>query len=504
MSELTTTVPPSEPEVLESDRLVALGDRGLRRHTARGTLINSGFQIGFSLIGLLRQVAVAIFLTASEFGFWGLIVATLLTLGWLKQIGISDKYVQQDEADQEVAFQRAFTLELAYTGVFYLLVVALLPVYALIYGRPEILLPGFVLSLAFLASALQSPIWIAYRQMRFVKQRTIEAIDPVVTTVVTIGLAAAGAGYWSLVIGALAGTSASAAAALATCPYKLAWDFDRDTLREYVGFSAPLLVWGLSSLVMVQGAVIVGNASFGLAGLGAMGIAQSFAFFADRVDQVIRQTVYPAICAVADRRDLLLETFVKTNQLAVMWGVPFGIGLALFAPDLITYVLGERWRLAEGVLQAFGLIIGFRQIGFNWSIFYRAIGETKPIAVNAVVITIGFLAVTVPLMLSIGLDGYALGMAIVLLFDLASRAFYLARLFPGFNLLTHALRAVVPSLPALAFVLALRVGADVERSLAYVLAELAIYVALNLLVAWRFERTLLTEMSGYLRAPRPA
>jgi len=95
-------------------------------------------------------------------------------------------------------------------------------------------------------------------------------------------------------------------------------------------------------------------------------------------------------------------------------------------------------------------------------------------------------------------------MAIVLLFDLASRAFYLARLFPGFNLLTHALRAVVPSLPALAFVLALRVGADVERSLAYVLAELAIYVALNLLVAWRFERTLLTEMSGYLRAPRPA
>ena len=119
MSELTTTVPPSEPDVLESDRLVALGDRGLRRHTARGALINSAFQVGFALIGLVRQIAVAIFLTASEFGFWGLIVATLLTLGWLKQIGISDKYVQQDEADQQVAFQRAFTLELAYTGVFF-------------------------------------------------------------------------------------------------------------------------------------------------------------------------------------------------------------------------------------------------------------------------------------------------------------------------------------------------------------------------------------------------
>ena len=103
-------------------------------------------------------------------------------------------------------------------------------------------------------------------------------------------------------------------------------------------------------------------------------------------------------------------------------------------------------------------------------------------------ITIGFLAVTVPLMIAIGLDGYALGMAIVLLFDLASRAYYLARLFPGFNLLTHGLalshRACPLWLPCSRF----RVAADAERSLAYVLAELAIYVVFNLLFAWRFER----------------
>ena len=29
----------------------------------------------------------------------------------LKLIGIGDKYIQQDEADQELAFQKAFTLD---------------------------------------------------------------------------------------------------------------------------------------------------------------------------------------------------------------------------------------------------------------------------------------------------------------------------------------------------------------------------------------------------------
>jgi len=55
----------------------------------------------------------------------------------------------------------------------------------------------------------------------------------------------------------------------------------------------------------------------------------------DRLDAIITQTLYPAVCAVADRTELLFETFVKSNRLALMWAMPFGLGLALFAPDLV-------------------------------------------------------------------------------------------------------------------------------------------------------------------------
>jgi len=460
-------------------------------------LINSAFHIGYAAIGLVQRVAVAAFLTTGEYGLWGILVTTLVTLGWLKQIGISDKYIQQDERDQELAFQKAFTLELGYTLCFYAFVLAALPAYALAYGRPEILVPGLVLSLAFLGTALHTPIWIAYRQMRFFRQRSLEALNPVVSAVVTISLAIAGLGYWSLIAGALAGTFAAAAGALITCPYKLRLRFDRGTIREYFGFSWPLLFSGFAGLLVVQGAMLVGSYTVGLAGLGALALATNFAVFTDRVDSIVRATIYPAVCAVRDRTDLLFETFTKSNRLALMWAIPFGVGLALFAGDLVTYVLGERWRPAGGLIAAFGLILATRQIAFNWIAFFNAVGNTKPIAVNGVLQLAVFAIVTGPLMMLMGLSGYAIGMAVSVVAEIALRGHYLRGLFAEFRLTSHILRAVVPTIPPAATVLGVRVITDIPQSASMALAELCLYVIVTAVSIYLFERRFLTEVLSY-------
>jgi O-antigen/teichoic acid export membrane protein len=486
---------------------IDLRGRSLRTHTARGAIINSAFQVGLAGLGLLKRLSVAAFLTASQFGIWGLIVTTLITLAWLKQVGIADRYVQQSERDQVTAFQKAFTIEFLYTLCFYGIVLVALPLYALLYGRTEILLPGFILSLSLLGTALHTPIWIAYRQMRFVRQRSLEAIDPVVSAVVTIALAVAGASYWSLVIGTVVGTATGAIVALATCPYPIRFVYDRGTLRDYFGFSWPLFLSSVAGLVVVQGAVLVGNWTVGLAGVGAIGLAASFSMFADRVDQIVRTTIYPAVAAVRDRTELLFETFVKSNRLALMWGIPFGAGLALFAPDLVEFVLGAKWSEAEFLLQAFGLILGFRQVAFNWTVFMSAVGDTRPMAVNGGILMISFFAVTMPLMFVAGLEGYAIGMAVSVVVEICVRGYYLRRLFQGFRLTTHIARAIAPSIPAVAVVLGLRFAVDAPRTLELALAEFALYVAVTVVATWVLERSLVAELTGYLRgraAPRPA
>src|SRR5438876_8904738 len=149
----------------------------LRNLAARGTLVNGAFLAFLSLLNLVRSFILAHELTREDYGIWGVILISLGTLLWLKQAGVGDKYIQQDDTDQEEAFQRAFTLEAMFMGLFMVLLTVAIPVMALVYGRSDLIAPACVLLSVFPAMVLQAPLWVFYRRMDFVRQRLIQAVD---------------------------------------------------------------------------------------------------------------------------------------------------------------------------------------------------------------------------------------------------------------------------------------------------------------------------------------
>src|SRR5436190_497814 len=410
---------------MSADRELALGNRSLRAHAARGALVNGAFNVAVSSLGLVRGFVVAAFLTADDYGVWGIVVIAFGTLSWLKQVGVSEKYVQQSEPDQELAFQRAFTIELLANAAFLVVLLVAIPIAVVVYGQDEIVGPALLLALVIPAYVLQTPIWIFYRRMDFVRQRALQAIDPVVSFVVTVGLAIAGAG----------------AITLAT------------TIAQYV----------------------------------------------DRLDELLSATLYPAICAVSDRVDLLYESFVKANRLALMWGVPFGIGVALFAGDLVHHVIGDHWAFAITLMELTAIAATVHHIGFNWHAYFRARNETRPLAVASVVTVVGFAAGPIPLLLTHGLTGYGAGLVAVAALQLLVRAFFLVRLFEGFRMARHAVRALAPSLVPTALILGWRAAGLVDRTAGEALAEAIVYVALTIAGTLALEGPLLREALAYLR-----
>src|SRR4051812_34455100 len=188
-------------------RRLRFGDSAgsLRRRAARGTLVNAAFLSGTSALGLVKGFVLAGFLTRADYGVWGVLMASIGTLQWLKQVGIGDKYVQQEEDDQEKAFQSAFTMDAIATGAVVALMLLVLPIAALVYDQSKLLLPGLLVIATVPAGLFQLPLFVHYRRMDFVRQRKIQAIEPVLGFVVAVGLAIAGAGYWALVVGVLVG-----------------------------------------------------------------------------------------------------------------------------------------------------------------------------------------------------------------------------------------------------------------------------------------------------------
>ena len=481
-------------------RRLNLKGRTLREHTARGSLINGAFLIGLTFLGFIKGFVLAGLLTAEDYGIWGILVISLGTLVWLRQIGIGDKYIQQDDEDQELAFHKAFTLEAMFTGVFMVLVAGAVPLVALVYGLPELVLPGIVLLLILPASIFQSTLWVHYRRMDFLRQRTLQAVDPIVGIVVSIALAIAGVGYWALILGVVAGAWAGAVVAVWYSPYRLRLRYSKGTFRSYADFSWPLAVAGGASLVIAQGSVLIGEAELGLAGAGAIALAATIAQFAERVDGIVTGALYPAICAVRDRTELLAESFVKSNRLALIWAMPFGIALTLFSADLVEFGIGEQWREAVPLLEVFGLCAAFGHLGYNWHAYFRARDRTRPMAVAAAAAMVIFLATAIPLTAAYGLEGFAIAIAAQTVAHVACRAYYLRDMFEGLDVLRHAARAIAPTIPAVAVVLLARAAESGERTLGLAVAELAAFSVVVVACTVVMERMLLREVLRYVRA----
>lgn len=469
-----------------------VGDR--RRRAARGALVNAAFLIGLNALGFLKGFAVAAFLSTTDYGTWGLLIVAFTTVLQLAQVGVDDKYVQQRERDQRAAFQTAFTLQLLLCGLFVVLVALALPLYALVYDQTSILAPGYVLLAALLALPFQTPLWTYYRRMDYLTQRRLQAYDPIVGFVVTIVLAIAGAGYWALVAGVVAGAWAAGIAAVRASPYPLALRLDRAAAREYWTFSGPLFLGGLAAALIAFVPVVVAKHAVGLAAVGAIALAATISNYASRVDDIVTNTLYPAICAVADRRDLLLESFLKSNRLALLWAMPLGAGVALFAGALVDHGLGQKWHGAIYVVQALAVAAALNQVGFNWSAFFRAIGRTGPLAWGAWAMVAGVVGFCVPLVISDGVDGYGTGMVAAVILVVLVRLAFLRSLFPLGAILANVLRGAAPTLPALGAVLAVRAAGG-----AATLAQLALFAVIVVMATYASERALLRELRGYLR-----
>ena len=476
----------------------------LRRRTLRGTVVTGSFLVLIDGLVLLQGLIVTRLLGPSQIGLYGVVSTTVISLISLKRVGIDEAFVQQQEADQEREFQYAFTIELGLSVAMAVIILALSPVVAAVYRDQQLL--ALMASLAYLplAFALQSPLWVFFRRMDFGRQRMLQAIQPLVGFLVTIPLAAAtDLGVWSLIIGQVAGYVVAVLAALVASPYRLRLRYDRRVAARYLRFSAPVLVTVVSAMIIAQGSILVIKLDDGLAAAGFITLAVTLTRYIDRADQIVTATIYPAICAIQGERRALEELYVKSNRATLMWVLPYAVGIVLFAPDLVQFVLGPSWEPAVVLLQGLAIVGALTQLGFNWFSFFRAHGDTRPPAVEAAVAAVAFLALAVPGLLADGFDGFIYGRIAGALLVLAVRAFYTRRLLPDarFRIL------VEPSLLSIGLATAAAVALRLvlwggNRPLAQAIAELVVFAAVYSALVFRRERSLLNELLSAVRSSR--
>lgn len=374
--------------------------------TARGMLWAFGSYIGGRFLILLATAVLARLLTPADFGLVALALTFIALLEGISNLGLGQALIIQDESELDEHAETAFVWSIAFGFVAAALIAALSPLIASFFDEPELV--GIVSVLGgnlFLRSLGITHYSLAQRGLDFRARTIAELTEAIVRGVVGIGLALAGLGVWSLVLGYLVGTVALDIAIWALVPW-------RPTLRARRRHLPRLLRFG-GTLSAVDVTAAVGNNIDYLFVGRALGATQvglySIAFAVPRltvvnISGVAEKVLFPAL-AIHDREQLG-RAYLITIRYLWMLALPVCVLLALLAEPLILAIFGDQWADAAAPMRVLA-IYGFAMAtGFAAGTVYKATGKIG-VVLMLVLVRVVLLVIGLALFVDLGITAVA-------------------------------------------------------------------------------------------------
>ncbi|MDQ1723480.1 MAG: hypothetical protein QOG52_508 [Frankiaceae bacterium] len=234
------------------------------------------------------------------------------------------------------------------------------------------------------------------RTMRFRTVGLIATGSALLNAVVSVSLASAGAGVWSIVIGLAAGNALAAVAAWSCSGWRPGLTTRMADLRSMWQFAGFLLLTNLVVFALQQSDRVVVNRVLGPALLGIYAIAlQITTYPLTTVTTALTEVLFPAFARRQDDRPALRSAYLRANRVIALITFPLMAGTAAVAPLLVPVVLGEKWRAAIPILIALGPAGAVRSITANASSLMLSQGHSRAqflsTAAYSAIIVLGFI-----------------------------------------------------------------------------------------------------------------
>ncbi len=351
----------------------------LRRQAAGGAAWQGLSYFSGKVLVLISTAILARLLSVEEFGLVGFALVFIVFAEVLTDLGVAQAVIYFPADDRRN--DAAVALSLVSSVVLVIVAVILAPAVASVFDEPEVTNLFRVLALSLFCAALgQVPDALIKKELRFKNKLITELCRSGGQGVVSVALALAGAGAWSIVLGYLAGNLLKSAASWILVSYRPS----RNIFRFDGGTAGPLLRYGvvaagnglLLSFVFNVDYLIVGSA------LGERALAfYTLAFRLPQmaiinVFQVLSSVAFPMFSRTQDDPARLQRGYLTSLRVQTLYGVGAGVALAVAAPLVVEVVFGTpKWTPAIVPLQALALYASFRSLGIGAIDLYRGTGR---------------------------------------------------------------------------------------------------------------------------------
>lgn len=327
----------------------------------------------------LTYAVLARLLIPADFGVSAsaVMVVSFAQIFW--EAGMAKALIQRQVRVADAA-NVAFFTNVVLGVVVALLLVILAPWVALtIFSDPRVGPVLRVMSLYVVLGALSSVQFaLLQKEMDYRRLFRIRLVVVFLPPLLSIPLALIGWGYWSLVVGALAGQAAQSSAIWWMSGWRPTWSYDRDLANQMLRFGGWAAFAGVLGWFYVWADSIVVGANLGATDLGLYRTGSQFAtmIFAAIVGSTV-PVLYSHLSGMGAERVTIAPVVALTLRALTLICIPIGFVLFAFAVPLSSLVFGSAWTGVGGVLAVLSLAQGYSWVvGMNGEI-YRAMGKPK-------------------------------------------------------------------------------------------------------------------------------
>lgn len=351
---------------------------GLARVGFRGAVWQGLALVGGKAIVLITTIVLARLLSPEQYG---LVAAALVLMAYVETVadaGVAQALVYLPASG--VAARSALLVSVVLGASLALLTFFSAPWIAGLFKLPDVGPLVQVLSIAVLATSLGAvPEALLRRDLLFRRLAVAPIVRALVMGVLSLVLAFAGYGAFSLA----AGTAAGAVAYAATCwwlvrkgaPWQI-WRVAKDALRANLKFGVPVAGSNLLARLIFDIDYVIIGVILGAQALGYYTLAFRLPeALIINVFFVLSTVLFPLYTQVQHQPERLRDGYLKGVRVQSLYGMTAGVGLAVLAPILVPLVFGGQWSESVIPLVFLALYAAARSLGAGANDVYKAIGR---------------------------------------------------------------------------------------------------------------------------------
>jgi PST family polysaccharide transporter len=343
-------------------------DHSLGRRAISGFAWTGISQVTVQLIQFVVTIVLARLLFPEDYGLVGMAAVFTEAIASLSGLAFEPAIVQRKDLRADHLSTCFWTGILTGMLLFLVSVFAARPL-ALFYERDVI---GHIVILSSIGFVV-GPTGAVHRalltrHLAFKKLIVSEVGATVSSAAVSILLAFLGAGPYSLVLGALAGTATSSVLMWFLYPWRPRFSMSSRAFRELFGYSKSVLGNGFVTYLGANIDYLLVGKFLGAHLLGLYTLAYRLVTIPlNKVSRVITRVTFPAFSLMQDNDRRLEEAYTRTVRLLSLISFPALVLMGLTARDMVSVLFGEKWLdsvmpvrllVLVGMLKSVGTLVG--------------------------------------------------------------------------------------------------------------------------------------------------